>query len=152
MGADLQQLSPVGPELRPEWSSRLVMDVALNASAESICEAHDLVHHDLERIFANPLFVRQVEALKKDLEKDGATFKLKAQLQADFYLSNIHTLITDPDMDPRVRLRAIEDMVRWAGFDAPAPVGGPGSSGGFSININFGTHERKGITIDGNQS
>ncbi|MNM46286.1 hypothetical protein D3C81_572230 [compost metagenome] len=147
----LQLYSPVGPELRPEWSMRLVMDVALNASTESILEAHDLQHHQFEKILLNPTFVLQVDDLRKQLEKEGATFKLKSQLQADFYLTTVHQMIMSQDTDERVKTRLIEDVVRWGGLDTPQPVGGQGALGGFQINISFSDESRqRGITIEGN--
>lgn len=152
----MSQLAPYippsasGPELRPEWSMHLVMDVALNSSTESILEAHGLAHHHFERICANPVFATQVATLRKDLEKEGATFRLKAQLQADAYLAKVHEMIMSPGTDEKVVTRLIEDVVRWGGLDAPAPAA-QGSMGGFSINISFGQNEKRGITIDGDQ-
>lgn len=151
MPADLTTLSPIGPELRPEWSMHLVMDVALGTSVESILESHNLQYHQFEHICANPQFAMQVANLRKDLEKEGASFRLKAQLQADFYLAKVHEMIMDPDTDERVVTRLIEDTVRWGGLDAPPTVGN-GAPGGFSISINFGQHEKRGITIDGDKS
>ncbi len=144
-GVDLY--SPTGPEFRPEWDMRLVVDMALGTSTESILDAHNLQHHQFEKILQDPGFVAQVAAMKKSLEKEGATFRLKSQIQADYYLSVAHAMIMDPQCDERVRTRLIEDVVRWGGLDAPASVGG-GSVGGFNITINFGQHERRGITLE----
>lgn len=98
MSTNLALVSPIGPELRPEWLMRLVMDVALGTTTESILEAHDLQHHQFEKILENPQFVMQVADLRTQLEKDGATFKLKAQLQADFYLTKVHEMIKETDL------------------------------------------------------
>lgn len=145
----LPTITPSAPALRPEWSMHLVMDVALNASKDSILEAHELQFHQLEAIMQNPTFVMQVATLRKQLEKEGATFKLKAQLQADHYLTTVHEMVMDPTMDPKVRTRLIEDVARWGGLDAPQAVGA-GAPGGFSISINFSTDsKRQGLTIDG---
>lgn len=148
MPTNLSLVSPTGPELRPEWSMHLVMDVALGTSVDSILEAHDLQYHQFEAVCTNPQFVLQVAELRKQLEKEGATFRLKAQLQADYYLTKVHEMIMDPEMDPKVTTRLIEDVVRWGGLDAPEQSN-RGSMGGFSININFGQNAQRGITIDG---
>lgn len=143
--------SPVGPEIRPEWSSRLVMDVALNSSKESILETYDLQDHQYEQICASPVFVGQVEALRKELEKDGASFRLKNKLLADEFLKHVYEMVTDKSTDSRVRTRLIESTVRWAGFDAPV-AGAEGGIGGFNITINLGSSKQdRGIIIDGNQ-
>jgi hypothetical protein len=146
-------LSPIGAELRPEWSMHLVIDVALRASEESILEAHDLQHHQLQQIMLNPTFVMQVEKLRKDLEKEGATFKLKCQLQADAYLAEVHKKIMSPDTDEKVFTRLVEDVVRWGGLEpGNVPNGGAGAMGGLSINISFGQHAKRGVTIDAEPS
>lgn len=147
MPADLNLYSPTGPELRPEWSMRLVMDVALGTSTESILEAHELQFHQFEHICSNPQFVARVEELKKNLEKEGASFRLKSQLQADFYLAKVHEMIMDPETDQRVATRLIEDVVRWGGLDS-APAVGDSRVGGFGITINFGANPTRGITIE----
>jgi hypothetical protein len=154
MGADYTQLSPTGPELRPGWSQHLVMDVALGSSEESILEAHDLMAHQYDQICSNPVFVLQVKDMRTQLEKEGASFRLKAQLQADFYMAQVHKMIMDEAMDPRVRTRLIEDVVRWGGLDAPASVNGEGAGiGGFNITINLGASQReRGITLDGDKT
>jgi len=126
----------------------LVVDVALGSSTDSILEVHNLQYHQLERICQNPQFVAQVAEMRKNLEKEGATFRLKAQLQADYYLSKVHEMIMAPETDERVKTRLIEDVVRWGGLDAPEQRQ-QGGIGGFNINIQFGSSERQGITIDG---
>ena len=148
MPMNLALVSPTGPELRPEWSMHLVMDVALGTSTESILDAHNLQHHQFESICKNPQFAMQVQSLRKELEKEGATFRLKAQLQADFYLTKVHEMIMSPDTDEKVVTRLIEDTVRWGGLDQPAQLN-QGNIAGFSININFGQNDKRGITING---
>lgn len=151
MSTNLALVSPVGPELRPEWSMHLVMDVALGTSTESILDAHDLQYHQFEAICKNPQFALQVADLRKQLEKEGATFRLKSQLQADFYLTKVHEMIMSPETDQKVVTRLIEDVVRWGGLDQPAQLN-QGNIAGFSISINFGQNEKRGITIDGDDA
>jgi hypothetical protein len=148
----IQLFSPAGPEFRPEWDQRLVVDFALGTTTETILEVHNLQSHQFDAICRMPTFVMAVADLKKSLEKDGATFKFKAGLQVDSYLSVAHSMITDPEMDPRVRTRLIEDMARWAGYDQPAQVGGGATGRGFEINIQFGVGgNRSGLTIDADE-
>lgn len=142
--------SATGPELRPEWSARLVMDVALGTTTESILEAHGLMAHQFDQIMLMPTFALAVSDMREQLSKEGATFKLKAQIQADFYLAKVHEKIMHPETDEKVFTRLVEDVVRWGGLDTPRPVNdGPGGIGGFSISINFNQSPKRGITIDG---
>lgn len=127
--------SPVGAGVRPEWDARLVIDYVLGASKQAIMEEYDLMDHHYERIVRDIGFMGKVAALKKELEKDGATFGLKAKLQAEVLLDESFKMAMDQDCDPRVRAKLIADTVRWAGFDKSG-VGADGT-GGFQLNINF---------------
>ena len=138
--------SPVSAEARPEWSARLVIDYVLGASKESICEAYGLAAHHYDRIEMDPGFMGKVAALKKELEKDGATFTLKAKLQAEVLLDESFKMAMNSDTDDRVRAKLIGDTVRWAGFDKSGAA--PDGTGGFSITFNF-NGKSPGDTFEG---
>jgi hypothetical protein len=138
--------SPVGSMARPEWSPRLVIDFVLGVNKETIMEEYQILDHHYERIIRDVGFMGKVVALKKELEKDGATFGLKAKLQAEVLLDESFKMAMDQDVDSRVRAKLIGDTVRWAGFDKTGMAGD--STGGFSININL-NGKRLGDTFDG---
>ena len=139
-------MTPVGAVVRPEWDMRLVVDYVLGASEDSICEEYGLVSHQWHRILNDIGFLGKVAALKKELEKDGATFALKAKVQAEVLIDESFRMAMDADVDPRVRAKLIGDTVRWAGYDKNAAVAD--GTGGFSININL-NGKRLGDTFDG---
>lgn len=128
--------SPVGAASRPEWDPRLVIDYVLGASKDAIMEEYNILDHHYERIIRDIGFMGKVAALKKELEKDGATFTLKAKLQAEVLLDESFKMAMNNDTDDRVRAKLIGDTVRWAGFDKSG--GAPDGTGGFSLTINFG--------------
>jgi hypothetical protein len=138
--------SPVGAASRPEWDPRLVIDYCLGASKEAIMEEYSILDHHYERIIRDVGFMGKVAALKKELEKDGATFTLKAKLQAEVLLDESFKMAMNHDVDDRVRAKLIGDTVRWAGFDKSGAA--PDGTGGFSININF-DGKRPGTTFEG---
>lgn len=133
--------------LRPDWSMRMAVDVAIGASVESIMETYNLQHHDYTRIVNDAHFLAKVAGIRKSLEKEGASFRLKAQLQAEELLATSWQMIHDPDVPSTVRAALIKDTVRWASWDNPQQVGG-GPGGGFSININLGNAQQP-VTIEG---
>lgn len=139
-------VSPVGELARPEWSPRLVIDYVLGASKQSICEEYGLAAHHYDRIEMDPGFMGKVAALKKELEKDGATFTLKAKLQAEVLLDESFKMAMNSDTDDRVRAKLIGDTVRWAGFDKSGAA--PDGTGGFSITFNF-NGKSPGDTFEG---
>ena len=101
--------SPVSAAVRPEWDARLVIDYVLGVSADAICEAYNLTHLAWERIQLDVGFMGKVAALKKELEKDGATFALKAKLQAEVLLEESFKMAMNRDVDDRVRAKLIGD-------------------------------------------
>ena len=137
--------SPTGALDRPEWNPRIVIDFALGASKESILEEYQLMDHHYERIIRDIGFLGKVAALKKELEKDGATFTLKAKLQAEVLLDEAFKMAINEKVDDRVRAKLIGDTVRWAGFDKSG--GMIDNTGGFSVTINLNT-KQVGDTVD----
>lgn len=124
-----------------QWQSSLVLDLAMGVDKDAICEAYDLQYAQLCAIEGNPSFAARVESTRKDLEKEGASFKLKAQMQAEEYLKTAFKMVHDDDVDPKVRAKLIADTIRWAGFDnASSEVGGSGS--GISISINLSNADK----------
>lgn len=138
--------SPVGGLARPQWDAKLVIDYVLGASTEAICEEYHLTYAAWERIQLDVGFMGKVAALRKELEKDGATFALKAKLQAEVLLDESFKMAMNTEVDDRVRAKLIADTVRWAGFDKSGSVAD--GTGGFSININL-NGKRLGDTFDG---
>lgn len=138
--------APGGAVDRPEWNIRVVIDFVLGASKEAICEEYNFTEQFYDRMVNDVGFIGKVAALQKELQKDGATFTLKAKLQAEDLIDESYKMAKDPDCDPRVRAKLIADTVRWAGFDKNGAS--PDGTGGFSININL-NGKRLGDTLDG---
>lgn len=136
--AELVPTNPTDIKERPEWSSHLALDVAIGTSIDAILEAYDLQMHELVAIKQDPQFITQVNKMRKDLDKEGVSFRMKAQIQAEHYLQNSWDMIHDGDVDPKVRADLIKSTMRWAGYDSPAAAGAAGAGGGFSVVINLG--------------
>lgn len=139
--------APGGSIDRPEWSPRVVIDFVLGASKESICEEYNFTEQFYERMVQDVGFLGKVAALQKELEKDGATFTLKAKLQAEVLLDESFKMAMSGDVDSRVRAKLIADTVRWAGFDKNGAS--PDNTGGFSVTITLNGLKSQGDTFDG---
>lgn len=137
------------PTDRAAWSVAMIVDVALGIPDEDIVEAHDLQWHEYQQLKENEFFLAQVAKLRRELQKEGASFKLKAQMQADILLKKSFELIHGKDTPYNIQADLIKSTVRWAGFDgnsAAKQANGGGSR--FSLNIVLGDDSR-GLTIDG---
>ena len=139
--------APGGAIERPEWNPRVVIDFVLGASKESICEEYNFTEQFYERMVQDVGFLGKVAALQKELEKDGATFTLKAKLQAEVLLDESFKMAMNQDVDSRVRAKLIGDTVRWAGFDKSGVA--PDNTGGFSVTITLNGVKSQGDTFDG---
>ena len=123
------------------WQSSLVLDIAMGTDEDTICEAYSLQYPQLTAIKNDPAFMGRLKKAADDLNKEGATFRLKAQMQAEALLQTSFAMIHSDEIDPKVRAKLISDTVRWAGYDNAAAVGsevGPG----ISIHIDLGNAEK----------
>ena len=119
------------------WQSSLVMDVAMGVPEDTICEAYDLQYPQLVAITEDPAFLLRLGKVAEDLKKHGASFRMKAQMQAEELLNTSFTMIHDTDIDPKVRGKLIADTIRWAGYDNSKEAQGEVGPG-ISINIDLG--------------
>lgn len=150
MSAQIVPSNPVGNDANPQWDKRLLVDVAIGTQEDMILDAYGLTAHAYQAILEDLGFQRALAILKKELQKDGMSFKLKAQLQAEAMLEEHWMLVHDRDIPPETRRKAIADTVRWAGFDNNANMGGMGG-GGFTINIDL-SNARQSVTIEGEKA
>lgn len=96
------------------------------------------------QLAASPLFKKQVKSFVKELEENGVSFRLKAQIQAEEMLKKNWAIVHDPDTPATVAVKAIENTVRWAGLEAKSNATVDVAQGpGFSITINFPTEQQQ---------
>jgi hypothetical protein len=146
----IQLDNPVSKTSKPAWDKQLLVDVAIGTSEMEILEAYDLQAHQLREILEDSTFLVALATLKKELDKDGMSFRLKCQLQAEAMLEENWMLAHDRENVPaETRRKAIADTVRWAGFDNQGGASGLGGGGGFTINVITGSSGRAGVTIEG---
>ncbi len=114
----------------------LPLDVAMgDAPLMEIFESHGLDEEDYLRLRANPQFVMEVRKYKEELAKDGASFKMRAKVQAEYMLKKSFQMVHDPATPAPVKADLIKSTVRWAGYEpkkeTEAGAGGPN----FQVNI-----------------
>lgn len=112
------------------WPSRLPFDVALGVEdSDEICLRHDIDPDTLIALLAHPLFQKQVDQHKQDILANGLSFKTKARIQAETYLSELDDIIADKTIGAGLRLQAIQSVVKYAGLE-PKNGDGNGNTGG----------------------
>ena len=134
-------LNPGNPAEIETYPATLPMEVALKtAPIKDICEAYGLSEEDWGRLKMDPMFVAEVAALRESLKKEGMSFKMKAQLQADELLNTAWSLIHahNDDVAPNVKADLIKFVIKAAGLDASKEQAQQGPANALQININLG--------------
>lgn len=118
------------------WPITLPLDIAMgDAPLKEIFANHGLTEADFIRLKANPQFVMEVKKLKDELSKEGASFKMRAKMQAEFMLRKSFEMVHHPATPAPVKADLIKSTVRWAGYE-PKKDSADGSNGpNFQINF-----------------
>ena len=121
--AEVEEPTPepsLTPALIGPWPAKLSFDVAFGESDDVIRAKYNLSEPALQSIYLNPTFRKEVSEKQAVLREEGITFKMKAKMQAEMYLENVHDIINSETAAPSVKLDAIKSIVKWAGYE-PKP-------------------------------
>lgn len=103
---------------------------------QRIFEAHGISKEQAAALVNHPVFIKSYQEAVEALKVEGMSFKLKARMQAEAFLTTSFAMVTNPATSDAVRADLIKNTVRWAGYDAKAVDAGSGNS--FNIQINLG--------------
>lgn len=119
------------------FPAMLPMELALQIDTpKNICAHYGIDRAQFVAIINHPVFIRQYQSAVEQLKVDGMSFKVKARMQAEDFLTTSYAMVKNPATSDAVRADLIKNTVRWAGYDAKATEAGGGSS--FNIQINLG--------------
>lgn len=101
------------------WPPGLPFELALRqAKPSEVCASYGLAKSDYDRLCQNPLFIAALEQAVEAVEKEGVTFRRKAQVQAEELLKTSWSLIHDENVADNVRADLLKWTMRIAGYDA----------------------------------
>lgn len=103
---------------------------------KQICEAYSITRAEFVALTQHPVFIKAYREATEMLQVDGATFKTKAKLQAEYFLGTSFEMVTNKNTSDAVRADLIKNTVRWAGLDAKA-VDTNAAGANFNIQINL---------------
>jgi hypothetical protein len=113
------------------------MELALKIDTPvNICKAYGISRQQFAAIIAHPVFIKKYQEAIEALKVEGMSFKVKAKMQAEDFLTTVYAMVKNPGTSDAVRADLIKNTVRWAGFDAKAVDAGAGNA--FNIQINLG--------------
>lgn len=119
------------------FPSMLPMELALKIDTPpNICKAYGISREQFTEIIRHPVFIKQYQEAIESLKVDGMSFKVKARMQAEDFLTTSYSMVKNPATSDAVRADLIKTTARWAGYDQKAVDAGAGSN--FNIQINLG--------------
>ena len=104
--------------------------------AATVCEAYGIDRDQFQLLCEMPLFRKAYDMAVEMLEKEGATFRVKAKMQAEILLDTAYKMAHNVLIPANVRAEMIKCIVRWAEYE-PKKDAGPGNNQAFQININL---------------
>ena len=131
--------------------------VGMRLPVEDLLKQLDVPADTFLQYTKNPTFVSRVKAFKKEMEDNGVSFELKAKIQAEEMLKQVWDMVHDDDIPPAVRMRGIENTVRWGKLE-PAKDQQSQVGTGFSITFNIPTLPTpptqmvQGVTIEATEA
>ena len=132
----LDGFNPPDPARAAPYPQGLALDLALETGTlDDILESYSLTKDQFVLILKNPVFKKELEETKESMKQEGWSFRKKAAMQAEMYLHRIYDLIHKDTTPANVKADLIKATVRWAGYDAPAPLGNSGTSGFDPVKI-----------------
>lgn len=111
----------IKPEDVSPWPPRLSFDLATGMmDTEEICEIHQISSLELDNLCHYTPFRLEVAGHKKAIREEGVSFRLKAKIQAEEYLMDLHEIISAPLTPASVKVDAIKYIVKCADLE-PSP-------------------------------
>lgn len=137
--ATTTEVNPANPAEIGAYPPTFPVEIALRtAPLPDICAAYDISHEQWLELKADPVFQRDLTAAVELVKKDGMSFKLKAQLQADELLKTSWRMIhsKNEEVPASVRADLLKFTVRAAGYAEPAEKTNANQNN-LQININL---------------
>jgi len=118
----------------------LPLEIALRENpVKTICESWGIDKAEWDRLRQDPAFIADLAQRVEDVKKDGVSFKVKAQLQAEQLLETSWEMIHDVKTPHAVKADMIKFTVRAAGLDGSKDqAANQGPQNALQINIQLG--------------
>ena len=134
---DLTRIAADNPAEVTGYPPSLPIEIALKiATLPELKAEYGFSDEEWAALRYNPLFLADLKSAHEKV-KDGQSFKLKAQLQAEELLTESWKMIHSSAelVPPSVKADLIKSTIRWAGYDNKAAAEAGGQSNAFQINI-----------------
>ncbi|HMA78456.1 MAG TPA: hypothetical protein VKP88_05010 [Candidatus Paceibacterota bacterium] len=140
---DLKKHNPPEPvPAQPSnWLQELAYDIALEYHPpDELRDKYDLAQDDYERVCQSVPVKRAVASYKRMIDEETTQARLKTKRLASTLIEEVGAIALDRTLDPAVRLRAIEDVCKYAELEKPSKQeDANANTAPFMINIQVNT-------------
>ena len=120
---------------KEDWLAELAFEVALGYyTPEDLQVKYDLTLEQYSKIKRLPQFKRAVQVFKRQIDEEGQQFRVTARKMATETLDVLFNLAADDEAANSDRIRAVEALCRYAGFEKGVADSAQGNQG-FTVNI-----------------
>ena len=136
--SQLAILTPPGLASPGMWPPRLSFDVALGIEdEETIRSRYGYTEKEFNNILTQPSFRKELATHYSVLRETGATFAVKAKLIAEEKLEDMYQIISNPLIDPKVRMETWKAVTKAAGLESTPEKGIQANAQTVNIQINY---------------
>jgi len=136
---DIKKHTPPDPvPAQPSnWLQELAYDIALEYHPpDELQDKYALAQDDYERVCNSVPVKRAVASYKRMIDEETAQARLKTKRLASMLIEEVGAIAMDRTLDPAIRLRAIEDVCKYAELEKPAKADDANANAApFMINI-----------------
>lgn len=139
-----KDLTIYGGETEPreviDYPATLPYEVAMRvAPIKDICAAYNITKPEWDVIVKLPQFLADLKHAQRALKEEGASFRIKARMQAEELLKTSWKMIHAPtdEVPATVRADLIKFTARVAGLDGKDAGSSLGGGVAFQVNINL---------------
>ncbi len=123
------------PVLEPKWPPQLVLDIALEThELPDLLHKYDLSQTDLDNLYTNPQFKRELLNTRTELTQSGSSFRAHARVLAEAHLVTMNELLNNTDTPTGTKMQIWQSLVKYASLEPPKAENAL-LVGGITINI-----------------
>lgn len=131
------------PLVAENWVQELAFEVALGYfTPEELRTKFDLSESHLAHIQGLPAFKKAVGDYRREIDDEGIAFRLRARKAAEDIIEELYAMAFTQTIDAKDRLKAMEMLCKYAGFETAKTEGSDGVKLQIYTNLNFGGAEK----------
>lgn len=109
---------------------------------EDVLARECVAPQEFSKVMDNPTFKKYLNEYVKEFTANGFSFAAKSRVLAEDAIQSVYHIAKDADQPAAARIKAVENLVNWAGL-APTPQMGVSGVGAPAFHITFNLPDLK---------